>query len=163
MTSNVITLELPAQQRFANVASACVNALIERVTDGTHTAQLSHDVQLAVQEVVTNIIDHAYGAEANVDTSGKCISFRMAWESEPRQLTIDTCDNGQPFDTSRVPSAKWRAVQAGTNMRCELTEVDEPSWEQESGRGFFLLVNLMDRVVYARHNDMNHWQLTKSL
>ncbi len=53
MTTNnplTVALELPAAHRFLNIASACIEALVERLADVPDREMVSYTIQLAVQE-----------------------------------------------------------------------------------------------------------------
>jgi serine/threonine-protein kinase RsbW len=138
-SASVIRLELPAEYRFLNVVSACLAALLEQVDDLAARDIVTYNMQLAVQEACTNIIDHAYEGQ-----DGGQIAVAIALDGPPRRLTIDLYDNGQPFDASQTAAPS----------------LDEP---QVHGYGLFLMRELTDSVHYERLKDRNHWQLRKAL
>lgn len=100
-----------------------------------------HSIELAVHEVATNIVDHAYPAyqagviEASFSLSGKP-------KGTQRQLIVELSDTGTPFDAATVA----------------LVNLEVP---QESGYGLFLAQALMDEVHYERRAGRNIWRLTK--
>ncbi len=99
-----------------------------------------HSIELAVHEVATNIVDHAYpedqagSIEASLTLSGRL----------QRRLTIELSDTGTPFDATAVNPVN----------------LDLP---QEGGYGLFLAQALMDEVHYERKAGRNIWRLTKGL
>jgi len=135
----VIRLELPAEYRFLNIVSACLAALLEQVEDVAARDAVTYNMQLAVQEACTNIVDHAYDGQG-----GGQIAVEISLDSAPRRLTIDLYDCGQPFDESQTADPS----------------LDEP---QVHGYGLFLMRELTDSVHYERLKDRNHWQLMKAL
>jgi serine/threonine-protein kinase RsbW len=97
-----------------------------------------HSVELAVHEIATNIVDHAYpDDQAGVIET----SFALTGGSQ-RRLTVELSDAGIPFDAAAV---------APVNL-------ESP---QESGYGLFLAEALMDEVHYERRSGRNIWRLTK--
>lgn len=142
MTTNTpvaIALELPAVHRYLNIASACIEALVERIEDVPDREMASYTIQLAVQETCANIVDHAYDA----GDVGR-ISIELALQFEPRRLIVEIYDAGRAFDPSLVR---------------------EPDLDnaQVRGYGLFLMNKLMDSVVYERLPGRNHWHLAKHL
>jgi serine/threonine-protein kinase RsbW len=104
------------------------------------TVETLHAVELAVHEVCTNIVEHAYG-----EAPGGRIDVTLTLVETPhRYLTVELQDDGKPYDASR---------SAAVNL-------DEP---QEGGYGLYLAQALMDEVEYKRTGDRNIWRLTKSL
>jgi serine/threonine-protein kinase RsbW len=97
-----------------------------------------HSIELAVHEIATNIVDHAYSdrqagvIEASLTLSG----------GSQRRFTVELSDTGQPFDAATV---------APVNLQSP----------QESGYGLFLAEALMDEVHYERRAGRNIWRLTK--
>jgi len=83
-------------------------------------------VQLGVEEAVTNVIKH--GLESNPDES-----FTVVLESSPAALTIRIREKGLPFDPARAPVYSPERADKDT-----------------SGLGMFLMRAAMDTVEY--HN-----------
>jgi len=141
-----VRLELPAEHRYLNVVSACLAALLEQVDDIAERDTVTYNLQLAVQEACTNIVDHAYegrvGGRIAVEMS--LSTATAASTGSPRRLTVDLYDSGQPFDESQTATPGF----------------DEP---QVHGYGLFLMRELTDGVQYERVEGRNHWQLMKNL
>jgi serine/threonine-protein kinase RsbW len=142
----VICLELPAEHRYLSIVSACLAALLEQVDDIAEREPVTYNLQLAIQEACTNIVDHAYAGQAGgriaVEISLSTSASTSAGSS--RRLTVDLYDSGQPFDESQTATPSF----------------DEP---QIHGYGLFLMRELTDGVQYERVEDRNHWQLLKKL
>lgn len=99
-----------------------------------------YNIQLAVHEVCTNIVEHAYA-----DGAPGAIVIDFALIASPaRRLFVDICDKGKPFDPAQIAPP----------------DLNQP---QEGGYGLFLADALMDEVSYERRGDENHWRLVKAL
>jgi len=85
-----------------------------------------YQVQLAVDEACTNIIEHAYGGE----NQG---SIRLEIEETPAELTFRLFDLGKPFDPALVREP---------NLKLPLEEI-EPR-----GVGLYLMRKMMDEVRF---------------
>lgn len=97
-----------------------------------------HSIELAVHEIATNIVDHAYSE----DQAGAIEASLALSGGSQRRLTVELSDAGKPFDAAKV---------APVNL-------ESP---QESGYGLFLAEALMDEVHYERQAGRNIWRLTK--
>jgi serine/threonine-protein kinase RsbW len=135
----IISLDLPADHRYLNIASACIVALMERIDDVPDHDMVCYSIQLAVQETCANIVDHAYK-----DMPNGRISIEWTLMKTPPRLATDIYDTGRAFDP---------------------TLVHEPDLDnaQVRGYGLFLMNQLMDAVIYERQPDRNHWHLAKNL
>ena len=136
---DVIRLDLPANQRYLNILSVTVAAILQRVEDLPEPEVTIYNVQLAMQEVCTNIVRHAYSGMTD-QRMQVCITFMP----EARKLIIDVFDTGIAFDPDAVPEPDFDIGQAG-------------------GWGIFLIRQLMDEVTYAASDNKNRWRLTKNL
>jgi serine/threonine-protein kinase RsbW len=92
---------------------------------GFNNSQL-YEIELAVDEACSNIIDHAYGGESKGD-----IKCTVKFHNE--NLTIELRDRGVPFNPENVPSPKIGAPLEDVQMR---------------GVGFYLMNKLMDDIHY---------------
>jgi serine/threonine-protein kinase RsbW len=131
-----IQLNVPATHQYLNVVGACIEALLSRCEGIADPESAKYNVQLAVQEVCANIVDHAYA-----DQSGR---INIAFDYADGVLTTTLSDQGCPFDPSIVPTP----------------DLDNP---QEHGLGLFLVHQLMDQVTYTPSSSGNVWQLHKQL
>jgi serine/threonine-protein kinase RsbW len=86
------------------------------------------DVRLAVEEVVTNVIDHGY---AGMPTGPVTVRFHH----DPRQIIITIEDLARPFDSSRVARP----------------DITAPIEERAiGGLGWHLVHQVMDEVRHAQ-------------
>ncbi len=153
-----IRLDIPASVQYLNVLGACIAAMLEREAGVAERDMVIYQVQLAVHELCTNIIEHAYSNEP-----GRIVVV-LRIQAEPHRFIIETCDEGQPFNPSLVP---------------------EPAPLAERGRGLYLKRRFTSEVIYypcqgagwrsneyaawqridAPHpqQDRNYWRLVKDL
>lgn len=85
-----------------------------------------YQIQLAVDEACSNIIEHAYGGEDR-----GIIECTQRLHDE--DLTIVLRDYGQPFDPETVPEP---------NIKADLEE------RGEGGLGLYFIFQIMDEVVF---------------
>ncbi len=139
MDQTVIRLDLPAEHKHLNVIGACLNAILERVDQVTDKEMLAYNLELALHETCTNIVEHAYSEQ-----QGR-IRVAMSVICNPqRQLIVDLHDTGSSFNP---------------------TEADDPDLDgaQVHGYGLFLMRQLLDEVVYRSSDTSNHWRLVKNI
>lgn len=139
MDQTVIRLDLPAEHKHLNVIGACLNAILERVDQVTDKEMLAYNLELALHETCTNIVEHAYSEQ-----QGR-IRVAMSVISNPqRQLIVDLHDTGSSFNP---------------------TEAEDPNLDgaQVHGYGLFLMRQLLDEVVYRSGDTSNHWRLVKNI
>ena len=113
--------------------SATLDALAqisEFITDATTRAGLDDhaawQVQLAVDEAATNIIQHGYDQAAPGE-------IELAWQIADSQLTVTLRDQGRRFDPEQVPEP----------------DITSPLEERQAGGlGIFLMGRLMDTVQF---------------
>ena len=136
--ADVVRLNLPASYKYLNVVSSCLAAVLERLEGVVEREAVTYNVELAVHETCTNIVEHAYAG-----TSGR-IEVAISVCDAPRQVVVEVHDTGRAFD---------------------LTQVKEPDLEQAhtNGYGLFLMHRLVDEVTYAPQSGNNHWRLVKNL
>jgi len=99
-----------------------------------------YQVELAISEICTNIIKHAYG-----NTGGQ-IQCEITLLNNGVQL--DFYDTGQSFDPNTIPSPK-----------------SDPYRLEEGGYGLHIVRQIMDVVSYEHDTEKgnNHWHLLKLL
>ncbi len=86
-------------------------------------------VQLAVDEAATNVIQHAY----DLDEPGELM---LAWEYAESRFTVILRDNGRQFDPEAVPTP----------------DISSPLEERQvGGLGIYLITRLMDEVRFDFH------------
>ena len=99
------------------------------------------EVQIALDEVVSNIITHGYGGREDRE-----IELHLCVEGD--ELVIDILDGAPPFSIFDVPPP---------NLSEELDE------RELGGLGIHLVRSLMDDVQYRRDGERNHVTLRKQL
>lgn len=118
------SLTVPATlDSLAHISAFVAGATAQAGLD-EHTAW---QVELAVDEAATNIIEHAYPSEAPG-------AIKLTWQLSANELTITLHDWGQHFDPRAVPAP---------NVEASLDE------RQAGGLGIFLMNKLMDSVAYT--------------
>lgn len=134
-----LRLNLPATNKYLNVIGACLDAYMARIEDVVEPRVTAYNIQLAVNEIVANIIAHAY-----TEAAGGRIDMVVRLISNPRRLLIDLFDTGVAFDPTTAAEPDLEDVQI-------------------HGYGLFLAHNLLDDVTYIRQSDGNNWHLIKYL
>jgi len=107
---------LPMARSFVREAAVCF---------GFEGSPLS-EIEVAVEEAVTNVMSHGYDAEESVD-------FRISCQRLPQGIAIIIHEMGMPFDPARIPQ------YAGPNL-------DEGS---AAGLGVHLMRSLMDECSFV--------------
>jgi serine/threonine-protein kinase RsbW len=119
-----------------------VTEFMENICDelqlDTHVAM---KIQVAIEEMVTNIIFYAYPEGPRADIS-------LTAESEDKELTLVLSDTGKPFD----PTAKEDA-DIETN----------PMDREQGGMGILIVKKIMNEVSYQRLGDENRLTMKKEL
>jgi anti-anti-sigma factor len=127
--------------RLEEVRHAC-----DFVVEAAETARLDeravYHCQMAVDEALTNIIEHGYAYE------GEQSQIEIVCEINPTQFLITIIDDSPAFNPlahhSPDPSAPLDTREPG-------------------GWGIYFIRKLMDDVRYERVNDHNHLRLVKNL
>lgn len=137
---DTIQLDLPATHKYLNVLGACLSEMLSRVDGLSEPEIISYNLQLAIHETCTNIVDHAYG-EARPENR---IGITLTFEPATRRLVVELQDTGNSFDVA---------------------DVAEPDLEngQIHGYGLFLIRSLVDEVIYQPQPGKNQWRLVKKL
>jgi serine/threonine-protein kinase RsbW len=137
-TDDVVWLELPARLQYLNVLGVAIAEILGRVQQLSDPQQTIYNIQLAVHEGCTNIVDHAYESQ-----NGR-ITVKLMLDWQPLRLIIELLDTGKAFD---------------------FTSLSEPDLEDHHVRGYgiFIMQQLMDEVVYESRADHNYWRLVKLL
>lgn len=104
------------------------------------SARVVHDVCLALEEIVTNIIAYAYDDDAGRD-------IRVSLRCGPGEVTAEVVDDGRPFNPLDAPRPDTAAPLE-----------DRPV----GGLGIHLVRELMDRLAYARRGHLNVLSIARS-
>lgn len=99
-------------------------------------------IRLAVDEALTNIIEHAYEGQKGGQITVRCKL------SGPKELTIQLKDNGTPFDPQQVRAPDIDADLADRRV---------------GGLGIFFIKCYMQTVKYATSDKENELAMTKIL
>ena len=103
--------------------------------------ELQMNLNLVMEEMVTNVIFYAYpqGEEADIELLAK---------SDGKELTFVLSDGGKPFD----PTAK------------EDADLDvNPMDREQGGMGILIVKNIMNEVTYQRLGETNQLTMKKRL
>lgn len=131
-------MRCPARLTFLALIRQAVSTLCTDGSTGAAPGETEvYQVELAVSELVTNIVTHGYetGGGGNIEVAATC---------DARRVVVDVFDAGRPFtpaDTIAPP---------------------DPAALREGGYGLFIIAQTMDVVTHARGPDnRNHWHLEK--
>ena len=103
--------------------------------------EVQMNLNLVLEEMVTNVIFYAYPEGTSADITLKA-------ESDDKELTFVLSDTGIPFD----PTAK------------EDADIEEnPMDREQGGMGILIVKNIMNEVTYQRLGDMNQLTMKKTL
>ncbi|HEY74411.1 MAG TPA: SpoIIE family protein phosphatase [Thermoflexia bacterium] len=113
-------------------------AIGEFVTHAAEAAGLDeraiYEVQMAVDEACSNIIEHAYGGEGRGDIECAC-------RTDEHALTVTLRDHGTPFDPTRAPKP----------------DLDAPLDERQvGGLGAYFMQQLMDEMRFEHTPDLGN-------
>ncbi len=114
---------------------ALISFVISYASEHGFAGEKIHSIELALEEVLVNIIKHAYnecGIEGTIEISCR--------KDDTGSLIIEIMDSGMPFDIFSVREPDISA------------DIDE---RQIGGLGIFFVKKLMDDVRYRRENDRN--------
>jgi len=100
------------------------------------------ELELAVNEAVTNIMEHGHTKEKDF--------FTLDFECDEKRIIVTLRDPGKPYDFTRAKTVKTSSE----------IKVKRP----RSGMGVFIIRQLVDGVIYNRCQDeTNELQLVKNL
>lgn len=105
------------------------------------TEKQSDDVQMAVDEAVTNVMEHAYRGRSDGRIWIQC-------RVTAREFSIEIRDAGRPFDVSTVRTPN---IQGPLSQRTI------------GGLGIFFMRKLMDTVEFTREKHENVTRMKKKL
>lgn len=130
--------EARIENRQAEIRNAV--ALVEQfAADNRVPRAVVHDVSVALDEALSNIVAHGYAA----GESG-AIAIRLACQAD--EMTIEIEDGGRAFDPLQVPSP---------DLTADLGE------RQVGGLGIHFIRSLMDAVAYDRRDGKNCLRMVK--
>jgi serine/threonine-protein kinase RsbW len=137
MPAREMMFRFPATLHYLTPLRLAVEAFCtDALASDSHGEQV-YQLQLAVSELVTNIINHAYR-----DAAPGAVNVRAT--SADGAVTLDFFDTGAAFTPNREPTLPNREILG------------------EGGYGSFIIQQCVDRVTYTREDDTrNHWRLEK--
>lgn len=115
-------LTLPNDRSYVETAVAYVGEVARKFGFDDEDRR---DVELAVREAVTNVVEHAY-------EPGETATFDVSCERVPLGMQVSVRDKGLPFDPDRIPQC-----------------VTQPNTDEERGSGCGILA--MSRVMDEVH------------
>jgi serine/threonine-protein kinase RsbW len=98
--------------------------------------EMAGSCELVLQELLTNIVDHAYEGDAS-----QFIEIHLSLKGE--RLVIETIDTG-----------------FAANVDLDAVAMPDPLDFQEGGYGIAIIKTLADEISYRRQGDKNLWKLT---
>lgn len=122
---------------LARVAEFVADAALK----GKLSQKQTDDVSMAVDEAVTNVMEHAYAG-----VSDGQISIKMRVDDQ--EFFVEIRDQGKPFDARQVKEP---------NVNSPLSE------RSIGGLGIFFIRKLMDKVEFTRDSTGNVTRMTKKL
>lgn len=128
--SNGLSWTIALEARFQNLDRARDFVAEAAAACGLEPAAV-YAVQLAVDEAITNIIEHAYGGECQELVECTCRDTRQS-------LVIELRDCGQPFDPTIVPNP---------DLTSNLEDRDI------GGLGLYFMHEMMDEVSFQFYED----------
>ncbi len=133
-----VSLRIPARLECLYEIGVSLQSLFEQEYALSSTDEIVYSIELATQEIATNIVRHAYANDQGD------INIDVLLCGEPERITIIIRDNGNHFDPSAVKEPAFGSLQV-------------------HGYGLFLANELMDHVDYQRADGGNKWVLQKEL
>ena len=134
----VFRLDIPATFKYLNIVSSSLTAVLEHADNLPKRDVLIYNIILAVHEICTNVVEHAYAGK-----EGR-IKIVICLDDKPDHIIVDIYDTGKHFDLAATSTP----------------DLDEALVR---GYGLFLIRELMDEVSYWPSAEQNHWQLMKKL
>jgi serine/threonine-protein kinase RsbW len=138
-TSLEIRLDVEASYEAVRQIDSAIVELLVRA--GGVDEETLYGVELAVHEICTNIVEHAYGERPGGRIAAHASVEKSSFRSK-RRLLVELRDSGvayTPADTNEI-------------------DLNTP---HEGGYGLYLSRTLMDEVRYERQALGNRWQLSK--
>lgn len=98
-----------------------------------------HQLQVAIEEIISNIIKYAWLDRASH-------TFLVRFTTTTSTIRVEFIDDGRAYDPRNAPTPQ----PPGPNQR-----------PRPGGVGIHLVRQLVDEIAYERLNDCNHLTLTK--
>jgi anti-sigma regulatory factor (Ser/Thr protein kinase) len=157
--SDVVQIDIPADVRFLGLVRSCVLESLRLDAPDGHDPQLPDMVALAVHEVCTNQIAHAYRGRGG---GRLCVTVTVS--GAPRSIVVETLDTGSAIDLQRHAAlARWTAPDSADETTVAFSQLPVPGPSTEGGYGLYLITTIMDEVTYSTAPTSNRWRLVKRL
>jgi serine/threonine-protein kinase RsbW len=119
-----------------------VNTFVAEICEELHLdAELQMNLNLVMEEMVSNVIFYAYPQGATAD-------IELLAESDGKELTFVLSDQGVAFDPTQKEDA----------------DVDvNPADRELGGMGIYIVKNIMNQVTYQRLKGKNLLTMKKSI
>lgn len=135
MPTREMTFRFPATLHYLTALRHAVHAFCVDLLESEAYEEQVYQLQLAVSELATNIMTHAYD-----DCPPGAIELRAA--GSDGAVTLEFFDSGKEY-----------AMKTPTLPQLERLA--------EGGYGAFIIQQSVDRVIYERADERNHWRLEK--
>ncbi|MDQ2786263.1 MAG: ATP-binding protein [Chloroflexota bacterium] len=135
MPTRDMIFRFPASLQYLTAVRHAVHAFCVDVLESEEFEEQVYQLQLAVSELATNIIRHAY-------RDREMGAVEMRGQGGDKRVILDFFDTGKIYEprTPRLPDLEHLA---------------------EGGYGSFIIQQSVDRVAYDRAGERNHWRLEK--
>jgi sigma-B regulation protein RsbU (phosphoserine phosphatase) len=141
-TIKTVEFSYPADVKYlADISQQVVSNCRElpNLPSGPNADDFIYLIELAISEICTNIIRHAYGGVQGGQITGAITLLNNG-------IQLDLHDQGIAFDPNLVPEPK-----------------SDPTHLVEGGYGLHIVRQVMDVVSYEHLEGHNHWHLVKLL
>jgi len=131
----MISISIPADLRALRVVGFWIKGCLSYAGDNQES--VIYQIELALQEICVNIVEHAYGS-----ASGQArIQLEYSYENSTHKFIV--ADQGKPFNPADKP----------------VVDTNDPT---EGGYGLFIAESIFDSVEYHRTDTTNTWTLNMS-
>lgn len=140
--NGTVDLRLCGSMDYLRILWQVGETLLESVPFEDDPEGTRYNVLLAIQEMVTNILRHAYGND-----DSKPVEVRM--QTHPENFTVELRDRGPAFDplSHEVPT----------------TDLIATANTETGGYGIMITKMVMDSVTYARRDGCNILTMRKDV
>lgn len=136
MARSIHTIAIPSSTRYLEDVR---NFVVTHAQEANFPEDTVEQFKIAVDEACTNVIEHAYGGQADHEVD-------IAIIIDNDRFTVRIRDEGLPFDQSRYQEPNL----------LELTKK-----RRAGGLGVHIIRRLMDRVEYRTRGQVNEIRMTK--
>lgn len=126
-------------QASPNAARLLAKSICRFLSETICDTDLLYELELAITEAFSNIFVHAYDGKKEGEIQ---VNVRLKTD---QRLALEIIDWGRPYQGP------------------PLNSLPPPEPEQETGRGIFLISQIMDHVEFIQTNDTNILYLEKKI